>query len=229
MPATVDPQASGLLQLAVTRDGFQRAVMESELGPMTRFVLLVLSTFADPDGSRCWPSKRAVVASTGLGEHAVKKHLGTARKLGWIASEARQGHSNVWGLRVPIASGPSGGGLVDRGHAARRSAPEPIRTPLGNGRKVVDNSAQPFRGGIPGIPTGGIPGIPGGGSLGSPIPRHYQDRDQARARPPWCGTCDERTRHRTTDEATGAVRFCPDCHPSRAWPRRKRSSRSGTG
>lgn len=33
-------------------------------------------------------------------------------------------------------------------------------------------------------------------------------------RPTWCGICDRRTRLVTVNIGTGAVKRCPDCHPS---------------
>lgn len=180
-------------QHAVRRSLFIRSVFASDLPPNTRLVLFALAWSAGADGHGSYVSNAALSARTGLCERAVWSHLAAARKGGWLASAPRHGRSNDWLLRVPI-----------RALSQPQTRISAYRTPP---LKPVDNS---HRGVHPAAPQGAPrrtsevhPGAPVGRS--EEVPR--------RNAPPWCGDCDERTRIRVDDEATGQSRRCPHCHP----------------
>lgn len=196
---------------AARRSVFVKAVFASDLPPTLRLVLYVVAWSAGPDGHGSYLSTTAVAARTGLGERWVRKHLATARKLGWLAAESRPGRTNDWLLRVPAGA-----------------------------RAVPVNAASPRQrmGATPGaadppVPLASTPPPPG---LGAPPPRSPRppvgrnEEVPRRARVAWCGSCDERTRIQEVDLGTGASRRCPHCHPLIVTPRdvaRRSVSRTG--
>ena len=74
-----------------------REAVLSTSGPpaMRRHVLVTLSTFADPDGSSCFPSTQLLADRTGLSRRRVEGHLREAAEEGWIRRRAR-GDGQSW-------------------------------------------------------------------------------------------------------------------------------------
>ena len=63
-----------------------RRVLLSEKGPepVTRFVLLALSTFGDQNGRSIYPSAEILAVATGLSQRAVEGHLRRGIEKGWV-------------------------------------------------------------------------------------------------------------------------------------------------
>jgi hypothetical protein len=92
------------------RDVFQRAVgsRSGPPSPTTRLVLLRLSMYGNPDGSRIFPSVRRIAEDCGLNTSTVVHHLRAAEKQGWIQRERRLYQDGTYGsfkytLLVPMA------------------------------------------------------------------------------------------------------------------------------
>lgn len=72
----------------VDRITWWTAVRRSELPPTARLVALVLSTYMDPSGARCWPAQTTVAEGAGLGRRTVQRALGELHAGGFL--EVRQ-------------------------------------------------------------------------------------------------------------------------------------------
>lgn len=56
-----------------------------ELQPVTRFVLLTLSNYADKEGNDIYPSLGTLAADTGLSEATIRRHIKTLIRVGLLA------------------------------------------------------------------------------------------------------------------------------------------------
>jgi hypothetical protein len=83
------------------RSRFTRSVMESDLPPSTRHVLVTIAWSAGRDGTGSYLSVAAVAARTGLKERRVQQLIASAITLGWLRREPRAGRTNDWVLTVP--------------------------------------------------------------------------------------------------------------------------------
>lgn len=82
------------------------AVREHEgLPTSAKAVLLILASYAAPDGSRCFPSQKRLAKNSGLTERSVRRQLIRAQELGMliISKRPQSGgpNSNLYGLRIP--------------------------------------------------------------------------------------------------------------------------------
>jgi hypothetical protein len=60
---------------------------------MTRYVLLVMSSFMNPDGSECFPGVRKIAIRAKLNKDTVGKHRNEAIKLGFLVPPATGVHA----------------------------------------------------------------------------------------------------------------------------------------
>lgn len=76
-----------------------------DLPTSAKAVLLILASYAAPDGSRCFPSQKRLAKNSGLTERSVRKQLKLAEKLGLLSiskvPKAGGPNSNLYGLRIP--------------------------------------------------------------------------------------------------------------------------------
>ena len=63
---------------------WQRAILASDLPSTTKLVLMALSTHINKETGLAFPSIRTLMKETSLGSEAVVKHIGDAKKAGWI-------------------------------------------------------------------------------------------------------------------------------------------------
>jgi len=64
--------------------------------PITRYVLINLSTYMDENGRRCFPSIDRQAIETGLSVTTIKRHLHEAEQTQWIYIYERQGQGKAW-------------------------------------------------------------------------------------------------------------------------------------
>ncbi len=73
--------------------------VKGEYGPKsstTRYVLLMLSTHMNIDGSNCFPSIALLSAETKLSKRVVGLHLSKAEALGWIKRQSVKSSGQAW-------------------------------------------------------------------------------------------------------------------------------------
>jgi Helix-turn-helix domain len=63
---------------------WQRAILASDLPSTTKLVLMALSTHLNKETGLAFPSIRMLMKEASLGSEAVVKHIGDAKKAGWI-------------------------------------------------------------------------------------------------------------------------------------------------
>jgi hypothetical protein len=63
---------------------WQRAILASDLPSTTKLVLMALSTHLNKETGLAFPSIRVLMKEASLGSEAVVKHIGDAKKAGWI-------------------------------------------------------------------------------------------------------------------------------------------------
>lgn len=69
-----------------------RALRGCELTITTVGVLTMLATYADWDGRNAYPGEERLAADTNLSVRSVRRHLETARLVGWISRDETSGH-----------------------------------------------------------------------------------------------------------------------------------------
>lgn len=85
---------------------WRQAILESDLPPTTRHVLLTLSCYMNDVGQSCFPSTARLARETGLTKRTVITHLHKSRELGWITIGlhgfgGQNWRSHEYALRVP--------------------------------------------------------------------------------------------------------------------------------
>jgi len=63
---------------------WRQAILEAELEPNTKYLLLVLSTYMNDHGTGCYPTQKTLAQRSGLSERAIRTHLRKALEAGWI-------------------------------------------------------------------------------------------------------------------------------------------------
>lgn len=63
---------------------WRHAIIQSDLPPTTRHLLLTLSVHMTDAGESCFPSTETLARETGLSKKAVIKHIRVARDAGWL-------------------------------------------------------------------------------------------------------------------------------------------------
>jgi hypothetical protein len=135
-----------------------------ELEPVTRFVLLTLANYADPEGNDIYPSLGTLEADTGLSERTIRRHIKTLMAVGLLD----YGDQEVVKLNPRIRADQrpkvyrflferDEGGSVDFGGFGKMPPSKNVRKPQKNDRtqsppvttgqtvpsEPVDNSADP--------------------------------------------------------------------------------------
>lgn len=71
--------------MAIIFFSWRQAILDSELPPTTRHVLLTLACHMNDAGQSCYPSIELLCKETGLSNRAVITHLQNAAEAGWIS------------------------------------------------------------------------------------------------------------------------------------------------
>jgi hypothetical protein len=89
---------------------WQKAIRDAEMPVGRKGFALLLSTWADADGTNCWPSI-ATLAGLGCAKRTVHRYLTALEADGWL--DVRHGggrrpdgsyEHNTYALRLPVAS-----------------------------------------------------------------------------------------------------------------------------
>lgn len=86
---------------------WRSAVAESELPPTSKLVAFALSLHMNERGESCFPSQPTLARETSLSERAVREHLLSLLREGWIEREKRPGRSDLY-----VSTTPAGGSGV---------------------------------------------------------------------------------------------------------------------
>lgn len=75
---------------------WREAILQSDLPPTTRHVLLTLSCHMNKLGDNCFPSVKLLCEETGLSNRTIITHLQIANDLGWITVSIRGLEGQQW-------------------------------------------------------------------------------------------------------------------------------------
>jgi DNA-binding MarR family transcriptional regulator len=87
---------------------WQRSILNSDLLPTTRHVLLTLSIYMDPSGTNAWPSIRRLGKDMGRSKGTVSKHILIAESRGFLKvhrnsrGECKGWRKNKYSARFPV-------------------------------------------------------------------------------------------------------------------------------
>jgi hypothetical protein len=98
---------------------WREALLESNLAPTAKHVLLTLACHMNDLGNGCFPSTKTLARQTGLSERSVCTHLKEAKKAGWIVARARGLSGQAWKHHEYLISWPQG--------TEGRSAPSTVK------------------------------------------------------------------------------------------------------
>lgn len=84
------------------------AIKQSSLSPVTRHVLLNLSTYMNQDGESCYPSIDEQAKTTGLSRRSVISHLDAACAAGFLFKSSHQFAGQKWKRNEYVAIFPEG-------------------------------------------------------------------------------------------------------------------------
>ena len=79
-----------------TLSRWQRAILNSNLPPTTRHVLLTISIYLNPNGEGAWPSVRRLADDTGRSKTTVSKHILIAESRGYLKIHQDRGYAKGW-------------------------------------------------------------------------------------------------------------------------------------
>lgn len=85
---------------------WRHAILQSELPPTTRFVLLTISCHMNDVGGGCYPSTRLLASESGLSERAVCEHIGKAVDAGWLVKTQHGFRGQKWRQNEYAAAWP---------------------------------------------------------------------------------------------------------------------------
>lgn len=173
----------------------------------------VLARYADNQTGQAWPSRAKLAKRLGCSTDTVDRALKALVAAGALTithrwTPAGDPTTSMYHLHVMPAGVAAPVRLGSRKDAAGVAAPVRHRT-----RTIeLEEPPTPAAGAAGARPTRAHHGQHTGCRACGTSPRQLAAVDkQPRARPPWCGVCDETDR---TIELPGAtVRRCPDCHP----------------
>jgi hypothetical protein len=143
---------------SVARNDWERAIRADPTVTKTiLLVLLTVATYADPDGSRVFPSAKTVSEHAGLGESTVRQHLTDARDRGYLRLVQRggkrggrlgqQGLPNRYELTLPTSSTASHIAVEDpvtSSTASPTAVESPVTSSTASGRAVLGPSTADF-------------------------------------------------------------------------------------
>ncbi len=79
---------------------WEESIMESDLSPTTRLVLLVLATHMNNFGQGCYPSLDRIAKYSGLTERAVRVQINKAIESGWLVKSKRRLKGSEWNSNI---------------------------------------------------------------------------------------------------------------------------------
>ncbi|MBM6427871.1 helix-turn-helix domain-containing protein [Burkholderia contaminans] len=120
---------------------WRHAIINSELPPTTRHVLLTLSCHVNDAGEPAYPSTALLAAETGLSERAVVTHLRDAAGLGWLTVEKHGYGGQRWARNQYYPRLPDGFELVERDVKRTEAGSVPQKT--GHKTKALNDVQQP--------------------------------------------------------------------------------------
>lgn len=89
---STSPEAPGPQGATVSRIEWWQAVRASSLPPRARLLAFVMSTYMDPDGTRCWPGQDALAAGCGWSDaRSVRKAMQVLVAEGFVQVEPFSG------------------------------------------------------------------------------------------------------------------------------------------
>lgn len=227
------------------RTVWSEAVWASDLRPLERLVALAYADHAR-DSDRAWLTLDRLMERTGLSRDAANRARLGLVEAGWLVllGERNRRKADVYRLVIPArASSPGGGPLSSPGDgplgsasSPRPDASSPPDGPLSS--PSPDMSSPPdglnhrtnHRTGPQDREPKNPPNPRERGNRRPSCQAHRRWRgdcadcrhalDPPTPRPPWCGDCDEQTRHVLDDNDQASNVRCPDCHPLAALHRR---------
>lgn len=93
-PATSPPE--GPVSEGLTRFRWERAVLASDLEPITKLVALVIATHVGARTLRAWPTMRTLARETGTSLPTVVKHTRIIERRGFLHAHPRSGEGRAW-------------------------------------------------------------------------------------------------------------------------------------
>lgn len=75
---------------------WRHALLKSDLPATTRHVLLTISCFMNDVGGGCYPTQEQLAEATGLSDRAVRQHIDTAVKAGWLVRKEHGFRGQKW-------------------------------------------------------------------------------------------------------------------------------------
>lgn len=180
-----------------------------------RLVLLAIADRANDEGTDAWPSIETLAGKTRASESTVKRSIRRLVELGELdVIEVGTGRRSSR-YRVAVEGGqidtPSEGGQFDRGVT---------REPPGGSRVTPDTSLRPK---TPQPPASGGRDADSEQTKLNHCGRHVKHRAScpdcvarltaSRAKPKWCGECNETTRLLEDPVTAMPLGRCPFCHP----------------
>lgn len=190
-----------------------------------KFVLVALADHADENHS-CFPGQKKLAEMTGQSERTVRRQLAELELQGLISRSRRftsGGHRTSDRYTLPVDSDV----LIPTGQDDQRSHGPAVKPATGQ-RSRRPNRVSPT-GHSDRVSLSEPPKTPRppakAGVAGAPhCRRHSRYRNacdecaalaaETKARPAWCGTCDEETRHTLDPETERPTGRCANCHPS---------------
>lgn len=95
--------------MSETKWTWQQAILDSDLAPTTRHVLLTIGCYMNQLGEGSYPSMRTLAVKTGLSARAVCTHVEKAAKAGWIRIAAHGFAGTKWRRNEYVACWPGKG------------------------------------------------------------------------------------------------------------------------
>lgn len=86
---------------------WQHAIVQSDLPPTTRHVLLTLAVHMNAMGESCYPSTATQARETGLSERTVVSHLDAAVRAGWLVRDRHGFGGRKWARNEYRAAWPA--------------------------------------------------------------------------------------------------------------------------
>lgn len=118
-----------------------------DLPGITRLVLLVLATYAEPQGLTCFPSEVTLAGRTGLSERSVRNHLNLAERGAWITRQRIPRAGRAWfyteyTLQLPAAQ--AAGHTGSRRNKRQRMSEQPAQESAHARHKLPLNDLREF-------------------------------------------------------------------------------------
>lgn len=110
---------------------WRHAILKSDLPATTRHVLLTISCFMNDVGGGCYPTQEQLAEASGLSDRAVRAHIETAVKAGWLVRKEHGFRGQKWRNHEYEAAWPAQDVEAGRQHIEKGA--EPVSGPFGEG------------------------------------------------------------------------------------------------